>query len=239
VNRQLGCCLLLCGLASQLSAADYTPTASYEVRELRGFRLRIHPTAIEHADDLATCLEELDAQFKNIQRVVPDKPLEKLRDVPFWIEWQVRPRGAAEVHVSAGWLKDNGYNPDKLYAVEINNCRNFVDWSRTTQPWMVLHELTHAYHHRVLGSKHAALKAAYDQAAEGKIYTEVKHVNGRIERAYALTNVDEYFAELSEAYFGKNDFFPFVTAELEQHDPIGYRTLRDIWGVPVDRPLTP
>ncbi|MEE8389889.1 MAG: hypothetical protein V3S14_03710, partial [Anaerolineae bacterium] len=36
---------------------------------------------------------------------------------------------------------------------------------------------------------------------------------------YALKNDKEYFAESSEAYFGTNDFFPFVRAELRRHDP--------------------
>ena len=36
----------------------------------------------------------------------------------------------------------------------------------------------------------------------------------------------EYFAEASEAYFGTNDFFPFVRIELRRHDPIGVRDAR-------------
>ncbi|MDZ4689279.1 MAG: hypothetical protein SH850_29740 [Planctomycetaceae bacterium] len=222
-------------LANVSAAAEFTPTADYEPRELCGFALRVHPAAIQHADDLAVCLEELESQLRNIQRVVPDRALAELQKVPFWIEWQVKPRGAAEVHVSAGWLKENGYNPDKLYGVEINNCRNFVDWSRSTQPWMVLHELAHAYHHRVLGADHRGLRTAFAEASEQQLYEVALHVNGRRERAYALTNVDEYFAELTEAYFGKNDFYPFLPAELREHDPVGHLALQAIWGDPVDR----
>jgi hypothetical protein len=226
---------LMIALAAVSDAADHTPTVDYDVRELCGFRLLVHPTAIEHADDLAGCLVELELQLTNIGRVVPDGPLTELRKVPFWIEWRVRPRGAAEVHVSAGWLRENGYNPDKLHAVEINNCRNFVDWSRQTQPWMVLHELSHAYHHRVLRSGHKGLQAAFEQAVESKRYEKVRHANGREERAYALSNVNEYFAELTEAYFGRNDFYPFRSDELKSHDPVGFATLRELWGEPVNR----
>ena len=49
---------------------------------------------------------------------------------------------------------------------------------------------------------------------------------------YALTNAKEYFAELSEAYFGRNDFYPFTRKELEKHDPAGYRLMRETWGNP-------
>lgn len=230
----------LCGWlltwAASAAAADFTPTEMYQPRELCGFALKVHPQAIEHPAELALCLDELESQLQNIRRVVPDRPLAKLQQVPIWIEWEVRPHGAAEVHVSAGWLRENGYNPDKLYAVEINNCRNFVEWSRRTQPWMVLHELAHAYHHRVLGSRHRGLRTAFAEADEQQLYERVQHVDGRHERAYALTNVDEYFAELTEAYFGRNDFFPFTAAELQTHDPVGFLTLEGIWGPPVNRP---
>ena len=40
----------------------------------------------------------------------------------------------------------------------------------------------------------------------------------------------EYFAESTEAYLGVNDFYPFVRAELNRHDPRMYRLLRKIWG---------
>lgn len=214
-------------------AADktFTPTDAYESRTLRGFKLLVHPDVAEHPEDAAAMFDELDAQLEKIEAVVPKKALEELRRVPFWIEWEVRPNGAAEFHVSEDWLKEHGYNPDKVFSVEINNCRNFVAWSRREQPWMTLHELAHAYHHRVLKHEHPALEAAFRAAVEKKLYDEVDYVRpGEKGKAYAVTNVDEYFAELTEAYFGKNDFFPFHRAELERHDPTGFDVVRSIWG---------
>ncbi len=41
----------------------------------------------------------------------------------------------------------------------------------------------------------------------------------------------EYFSELTEAYFGKNDFFPFTRDELKQHDPAGFALMEEAWGV--------
>ncbi|NNM31053.1 MAG: metallopeptidase, partial [Akkermansiaceae bacterium] len=40
----------------------------------------------------------------------------------------------------------------------------------------------------------------------------------------------EYFAEGTEAWFYRNDFYPFVRAELKEHDPLLYKELREIWG---------
>ena len=42
-------------------------------------------------------------------------------------------------------------------------------------------------------------------------------------------NAKEYFAEASEAYFGTNDFYPFVRAELKKHDPEMFRLLEKLW----------
>ena len=34
-----------------------------------------------------------------------------------------------------------------------------------------------------------------------------------------------------EAYFDRNDFYPFVRAELKEHDPVLHDLLEEIWGV--------
>jgi hypothetical protein len=96
---------------------------------------------------------------------------------------------------------------------------------------MVLHELAHGYHHQVLGFDHAGVLACYQHAVEAKLYGAVPHYDGKTVRAYALTNEKEYFAELTEAYFGTNDFYPFVRAEVKEYDPKMYECLTQVWGV--------
>jgi len=48
-------------------------------------------------------------------------------------------------------------------------------------------------------------------------------------RHYGLTDHKEFFAEMSEAYFGMDDFFPFNRAELMTAEPEIYALLRSIW----------
>ena len=36
---------------------------------------------------------------------------------------------------------------------------------------------------------------------------------------------------MSESYFGTNDFFPFVRAELQRHDSKAFELIRRMWGV--------
>ena len=169
--------LLIC--TPQLRA--FEPTENYKKREVQGFTVLVNPEVEKHPEEAKAAFEELEKQLKKVCEVVPEKPLAAIKKVKFWVEWQAKKNGAAEFHVSRGWLKDNGYNPDKTGCVEINNLKNFVDWSQRTQPWMVLHELAHAYHHLTLGEKYAPLEAAYKQAMERKLYDSVEFVSvGRI-----------------------------------------------------------
>jgi len=78
----------------------------------------------------------------------------------------------------------------------------------------------------VLGFDNAEIEAAYQYAVASKSYDAVKLYNGRTARAYAMTNAKEYFAENTEAFFGRNDFFRFTRAELAQHDPEMYHLLQ-------------
>lgn len=48
-----------------------------------------------------------------------------------------------------------------------------------------------------------------------------------------MTSPFEYFVETTEAYFSRNDFFPFTRDELKQHDPAMFALLTKLWGVEV------
>ena len=50
------------------------------------------------------------------------------------------------------------------------------------------------------------------------------------DKAYALSSPQEYFAETTEAFFGKNDFEPFDRAELKRMDPAMDALLAKLWG---------
>jgi hypothetical protein len=225
------CPLLLAG-AFAAPVTAFEPTTGYKKHEVQGFTVLVNPEAEKHADELKAAMAELDAQLKKVCAVVPEKPLAVLKKVKFWVEWQAKKGGAMEHHWSAAWLKNNGYNPDKAGCVEINNLVNFVKWSKDAQPWMVLHELAHAYHQHALGADHAPLATAYKQATERKLYDSVEYLKREKKKGYATTNAAEYFAELSEAYFGLNDFFPYDRAELEKHDPVGFALMKSAWGEP-------
>ena len=62
------------------------------------------------------------------------------------------------------------------------------------------------------------------------LYESVLYFDGSNKRAYAMTDAKEYFAELTESWFGTNDFYPFVRAEVLKHDPQMAELLKKIGG---------
>lgn len=220
---------LTLGLTAHAQAPTVDPTSLYVKDSIHGFTVLVHPDVLAQETDAAQMREELEGQLKRITQVMPAKTLSTLQKVRIWVEWERKKGGAAEFHPSAVWLTNHGYNPEKAGCIELSNTRNFVRWSRGAQPWMVMHELAHSHHNLVLGPKHEGIRAAYRQAVAGKLYDSVAHADGRARKAYAMANAKEYYAELSEAYFGRNDFYPFTRAELETHDPVGYRLMQTTW----------
>ena len=56
------------------------------------------------------------------------------------------------------------------------------------------------------------------------------HIRGHRTKHYALTDQKEFFAEMTEAYFGMNDFYPFNYAELKEAEPATFALMEEIWG---------
>jgi len=225
----------------QTQQANDTPY--HVVRLIEGWTLRVNVQLFEtDAPGLDKALQLLRAQLEEIVRVVPAQAVAELRKVPLWINPEypkVQPR--AEFHPGADWLRDNGRDPVMAKGVEFTNVRIFEAETRR-MPNFALHELAHAYHNRTLRMSFGNLeiKAAYEKAKASGKYDRVERKDSegrsRMERAYAMTNPQEYFAECTEAYFTRNDFFPFTREELKQHDPEMFALLEKLWGVQSPKP---
>jgi len=212
-------------------AATWEPTDRYEERTIEGWRVLVNKGFIKDQPTLCDqALTLLRFQLYQIPRKVPAPAVAKLRKVTIWVEEKEPHHPCMAYHPSSGWLRNHNMNPDKGRCVELANARNFLAWTRQ-QPWMVLHELSHAYHDQFLPGGHGnpEIRAAYERAKKEKLYDSVLRYNATTGRAYAMNNPMEYFAETTEAFFGTNDFFPFVNAELRTHDPKMHELLRKIW----------
>ena len=120
--------------------------------------------------------------------------------------------------------------------VEFTNVRIF-EAETNRMPNFALHELAHAYHDRVLtkGFGNPEIEVAYEVAKRNGNYDRVERRDSegraKMDRAYAMTNPQEFFAESTEAFFSRNDFYPFDRKELNQHDPSTLKRIANIWGV--------
>ncbi len=176
-------------------------------------------------------LAALRHKLEMLVMVVPDVRVKQLRTVEIRLELHNDALGSMQYHPSKAWLVNNGHDPALARQVHIPRAKALYSKSQLHKhPWVVLHELSHAYHDQVLGFDHPGILAAYQAAVKAGSYEKVLLYNGETVRHYGLSNHKEYFAEGTEAYFGKNDFYPFVGAELKLHDPVFFALLETIWG---------
>lgn len=213
--------------------------AGFQTNSIEGWRVLVNDRLL--ADDRSgteKALELLRVQLQEIVHIVPAPAVVKLREVTLWFSPEypgLQPR--AEYHPGAGWLRDNGRDPVMVQGVEFTDVRNFEAETKRMRNF-TLHELAHGYHDRVLagGFDNTEIKAAFERAKASGSYDKVERWFGdgrpnTKEKAYAMTNPMEYFAESTEAFFSRNDFFPFTRNELKQHDPEMENLLARLWGV--------
>jgi len=206
---------------------------NHEVRELAGWQVRIDKRLLEgeHKELGTRAINMLESQLWGIETVMPDKPLEQLREVVIQIDLDHDGLENKQYHPSAAWLRANGYSEDLEKVVHIARAERLVDQRLARMmPNVVLHELAHAYHDQVLGFDHPEILKHFEEVMERRGLEEVLHASGELRRHYALTDHKEWFAEMTEAYFGSNDFYPFVRAELFSFDPEGHDLLKEVWG---------
>jgi len=220
------------------AAARFAPTSEYRVEEIEGWQVVVHRSLFQEQAELgARTLRHLRAQLYQIVHRLPQDAVGKLRQVKIWVEFQDPNHPCMCYHPDVNWLREHGMNPAKAKCVELANSETFLKWT-VQQPWMVLHELAHAYHDQFLdkGYGNEAVRGAFRRSEEANRYASVLRINGRKDRHYAATNPMEYFAEATEAFFGTNDFFPFVRAELAEHDPEMFELLQRLWGEVPEKP---
>lgn len=205
----------------------------YATTWMEGWTVRLHPALLTDPTPGEPPIGReaqrvLEHELFEAARALPEAALEHLRSVPIWLSVGEERWPGGVYHPSPEWLEENGYDPRLAGSIQIGDAATFLAWERD-QPSILIHELAHAWHHQVLGYDHRGLIDAFETANASGAYEGVLRNGGRVERAYALTNVQEYFAELTEAAFGTNDFFPFVRVELAGHDPGGLAAVLAAW----------
>lgn len=208
--------------ASPAHAQKFVPTNQFAHGKIQGFEVMIH-TKILDDEKLGHAVKmETARQLHHIEQSIPPEPLRVLRKVRVWIIRRGDPKQAvAEYHPDARWLQDNGFNPDMAGGIGVPDADRFLADSKGKHFNMLLHEMAHAYEFRVLGPENADLKATYQRAMNDGLYRDT----------YYSHSHHEYFAELTEAYFGRNDYAPRTREEARAYDSRGVEFIERAWKV--------
>ena len=208
------------------------PTA-HTTRNIEGWNVRIDDRLLK-GDGVAVgerALKLLNARLVAITIVVPEKALAKLRAITIELDLDYGGLKNMQYHPDAGWLKANGYSEALAKCVHIPDVEDFLSpFDNHRMPWVVLHELAHAFHDQVLTFDEPRVTAAWKKFRDSGKYDIVLTSPGHTREHYGISNQKEFFAEMTETYFGSNDFYPFVTGELKQAEPEIFDLMADIWG---------
>ena len=201
----------------------------WEVK-LKNLQVKIRKSNAEKVNNQGTFLFLYD-KIDRMKSQVPNWVFDYFTKTTLWIDDINKPNSAAAYHPSKEWLVENGYMKEKAKGVELFNLFNYVDWTKRAQPDMLLHEYAHAYHDQIMtnGFNNKMILDAYNKSIASKKYELVDYILGGQVKHYATTNQMEYFAEITEAYFGKNDMYPFTKNELKSFDTGAYELIEKIW----------
>jgi len=207
-------------------------TLTYSTTTVCGWTVKYQPGVWQFCPPLKDLLTE---DLEEVADLVPSDILSCMRSTIIYINKTFRYPGedknilGACVHWSAVWLEENSNLKEKESHVEIYDCWSYQEWV-VTQPAMLLHELCHALHWRRKSELDDMISEAFEKAMTTNKYQRVFHFNHSIRPHYATTNMREYFAECSEAFWSsrrfRNDFYPFIHSELAMFDPVGYQMVR-------------
>ncbi|HYH68462.1 MAG TPA: hypothetical protein VD866_27460 [Urbifossiella sp.] len=211
------------------------PTA-HTTQRVEGWSVRVDDRLLRPENDelRRKALRFLENKLADIVVVVPPDRVEKLRAVTIQLDLNYGKIGPMQYHPSAGWLKANGYAANLAKCVHLPRAADLATKRNINeQPWVILHELAHAYHDQVLGFDNPRVREAFEAYQKGGRGEKALLYDGRRVKHYALTNRMEFFAEMTEAYFGVNDFFPFTRAELRESEPAIHELMADVWSRPL------
>lgn len=228
---------VLCGPAVPADAVPLLPgqPASRSPRQIEGFEILVDDSLLPggpHEEVGREALEFLRARLVDIRIVMPPDRLAKLRDVRIVLDHRCGELKSMQYHPSADWLAGHGYPRELARCVHLPQAADLATRRNVAeQPWVVLHELAHAYHDQVLGFDEPRVVAAWEAFKAAGAGDATLRFDGARSRHYALTDQKEFFAEMTEAFFGTNDFAPFNRAELKTGFPELHALLEEIWGL--------
>lgn len=145
------------------------------------------------------------------------------------MDWRTHLGGTIRYHASRNWLLINSYPIEKLNSVEISDVQAFLFLTWLNSPNLMLHEIAHLYHVTSLTVHYEPIYQAFLDASNTGVYNQGNDNVIEDVPAHVISDQLNYFSELTEAYFGTNDYFPFNREQLRAHDPQGFAVIEQVW----------
>src|SRR5437588_4312954 len=149
-----------------LSAEEPAKPTAHVERKLEGWTVRVDDRLLKGPDEAlgSRALRFLENKLSDIKAVVPEDKVKKLQTVTIVLDLTHGKLGPMQYHPDAGWLKANGYSTDLAKCVHIPRAADLPTRRNINeQPWVILHELAHAYHDQVLGFDEPRIQEAYEK----------------------------------------------------------------------------
>lgn len=219
--------LLFAALVILLPTLCQAKESRHHKLKIEGWDVYIEQQLVDKNDvRVFLTLRLLSEKLRELKVILPAKAITQLKTVPIYFSEDKEFN--AEYYFFAPYVYRSGKDIKMMDGIEFRSISFFLQESKFS-PMLVLHELAHAYHKLNYKRIDKLIMRAYRKAETGKLYQRVLTVTNRYSRAYALQSPFEYFAELTEAYFGRNNYYPFDRNELESYDKYGYEMIREAW----------
>lgn len=202
------------------------------VQDMHGWTVHVDPRLLDGKESTEgkRALSMLANHLERVSLLLTGQQLKDMRKLELWIERDHPTLTNMQYHPSAAWLRNHDCDVRLAKKVHIPIARQLLSREQLLKhPAVVLHELAHAYHDQVLGFDDERVFNAFKEARDSEVYKHTMSHRGKTVRHYALSSHKEYFAEGTEAFLYRNDFYPFVRAELKQADAKLHEVLVEIW----------
>ena len=205
-------------------------------------------------------VEEFEKDLAYIAEIIPQTALPYARDVKYWVLSPGLYKGQGADYVTGVGLSTPREIIGGIRMASGQGPPSTMQNPEERRAAYALHELAHAWDYMIYPEKQRTpggqctaeewfpgqtygespgmvncraetpVTDAYFAAREAGIYEQVETL-GSVEDSYALSNHDEYFGVLTQAYFWTSYFYPFNREQLVEHDPVGAVAVEAAWNM--------
>ena len=206
----------------------YEPTYSYITEQVQGWTVHTsYALDSNHPDLTQQVTQDLNARLYLVTQQLPQSVLAQLQKIPLWLEYGDSMNPGIHYLDDPAWITEYELNPEKLNTIEIN-ATSFVTQAKANPALLVKSMAQYGSDQCLNDSQHQAIQTVYEKAKQSGVYNKVLFNNGQTAPHPGLQNPKAYFAEACASYFTTNHCYPFVKAELKQHDPAIFALLEKL-----------